>query len=60
VAKDNTVAIGNRHWQIEKNAFFRHTLGRMYGDGPRAPGCDDLNSLRTHTWWGTMTRKEKG
>jgi hypothetical protein len=25
VAKDNTVAIGNRHWQIEKTRF-RHTL----------------------------------
>ena len=25
VAKDNTVAIGNRHWQIDKTRF-RHTL----------------------------------
>ena len=37
VAKDNTIAIGDRNWQLEKSRF-RNLAGRMYGDNPRTPG----------------------
>jgi len=55
VAKDNTVAMGNRHWQIDKTRF-RHTLA----------GCtvtvhehlDATVSIRTDlTWWGTYDQQ---
>ena len=45
VDKDNTVAIGDRRWQIDKTRF-RNTLGGKHGDDPRTSGWDRLDPLR--------------
>ena len=45
VDKDNTVAIGDRLWQIDKTRF-RNTLAGKHGNDPRTPGRNRVDPLR--------------
>ena len=56
VAKDNTVTIGERVWQIDKNSLSQHA-GRLHGDDPRAPGSDAFRFATDPTWWDDSTHQ---
>ncbi len=57
VAKDNTVAIADRSWQIDQTRF-RNTLAGRHGDHTRAPGRIGLAPLRAaRVWWVGTTGK---
>lgn len=54
VAKDNTVAIGARSWQIDKTRF-RHTLAGCHGHDTRTPRWNAFHSI-----WTTCHRTVRG
>ena len=50
VGKDNTVAIRDQWWQLDKIPLAAHP-GRSDRDHPSASGWHGLDSLRPHMWW---------